>query len=96
MSLLEQIKNKKTDLLKIANNYGLKNLRVFGSVARQEEDEKSDVDFLVDVESHCTLLELGGAVMDFESVLGRPVDVVTLKGLKKRIREKVLHEAIPL
>ncbi len=96
MNMLIELKNKKQDLLKIAATYGLKNLRVFGSVAKMEDDEKSDVDLLVDTEPFCSLLEMGGAVVDFETCLGRKVDVVTVKGLKNRIRDKVLSEAIPL
>jgi predicted nucleotidyltransferase len=71
-------------------------VRVFGSVARGEADEQSDIDFLVELEPGRTLLDLGGLQYDLEQLLGRRVDVVTERGLKPRIRERVLREAVPL
>jgi len=56
----------------------------------------SDVDFLVDLEPGRSLLDLGGLLMDLQDLLGRPVDVVTEKGLRSRIRDRVLKEAVPL
>jgi hypothetical protein len=69
---------------------------VFGSVARGEADEKSDVDFLVEMEPGRSLLDLGGLLMDLQNVLGREVDVVTERGLNPRIRDRVLKEAVAL
>lgn len=71
-------------------------MRIFGSVARGEADERSDVDFLVELEPGRSLLDLGGLLMDLQQLLGHPVDVVTERGLRERIRERVLEEAIPL
>lgn len=75
---------------------GAYNVRIFGSVARGEADERSDVDFLVELEPGRSLLDLGGLLMDLQQLLGHPVDVVTERGLRERIRERVLEEAIPL
>jgi predicted nucleotidyltransferase len=69
---------------------------VFGSVARGEADEKSDIDFLVEMERGRSLLDLGGLLMDLQDVLGREVDVVTERGLNPRIRDRVLTEAVAL
>jgi hypothetical protein len=69
---------------------------VFGSVARGEADDASDFDFLVELESDRSLFDLGGLQFELESLLGRPVDVVTERGLKARIRERVLREAVPV
>jgi len=69
---------------------------VFGSVARGEADGESDIDFLVDMEPGRSVLDLGGLLMDFQELLGRSVDVVTENGLKGRIRERVLREALPV
>ena len=69
-------------------------MRVFGPVARGEADGESDIDFLVELEMGRSLMDLGGLQMEFESLLGRRVDVVTTRGLKARIRERVLREAM--
>ncbi|MGF1603278.1 MAG: nucleotidyltransferase family protein [Thermosynechococcaceae cyanobacterium] len=93
---LKELKEKRPQILGIAQLYGASNLRVFGSVAREENDALSDIDLLVDLESGRTLLDLGGLSMDLQELLGCPVDVVTEKGLKPRLRERVLQEAIAL
>lgn len=71
-------------------------MRIFGSVARGEADEKSDIDLLVDMEAGRSLLDFIGLVMDLVSLLGCNVHVVTVKGLRDRIRERVLKEAVSL
>jgi len=71
-------------------------VRIFGSVARGESDSESDIDFLVNMEPGRSLLDLCGLLIDLEELLGRKVDVVTEKGLRDRIRERVLKEAIAL
>ncbi len=87
---------KREEILRIAEKYGAKNVRVFGSVARGESDEHSDIDFLVEMERGRSLLDLGGLQCELETLLDRPVDVVTAPGLKARIRDHVLREAIPV
>jgi len=71
-------------------------VRVFGSVARGEADETSDIDFLVELEPGRTLFDLGGLLMDIRDLLGRDVDGVTERGLKPRIRNGVLQQAVAL
>src|SRR5947207_3013406 len=87
---------KRQDVLRIAGTYGARRVRVFGSVARGEADAQSDVDFLVELDPGRSLLDLGGLQFELEALLGRPVDVVTERGLKARIRERVLREAVPV
>lgn len=96
MSLYELLEQKREDILHIAAKRGATNIRVFGSVARKEADSKSDIDFLVDLEPGRSLFDLGGLLMDLQDLLGHNVDVVTTRGLRERIRERVLKEAIPL
>jgi predicted nucleotidyltransferase len=96
MKTEQLIKQKREEILRIAARYGGRNVRVFGSVARGEADELSDIDFLVDMETGRSLLDMGGLLMDLQATLGRNVDVVTERGLKPRIRERVLKEAIEL
>ena len=96
MDQRELFGEKRQEVLRIANKYGARRLRVFGSVARGEADARSDVDFLVDLEPGRSLLDLGGLQFELEALLGRPVDVVTERGLKARIRERVLRESVPV
>jgi len=93
---IEELKAKRQEILRIAGRRGAKNVRVFGSVARGEADGDSDVDFLVEMEPGRSLLDLGGLWHDLNELLGIKVDVVTEKGLRERIRERVLKEAVPL
>lgn len=92
----ELLKEKRDDILRVAAKHGAYNVRVFGSAARGEADGDSDIDFLVEMEPGRSLLALGGLLMDLQELLGRNVDVATVNGLKERIRERVLKEAIPL
>jgi predicted nucleotidyltransferase len=96
MTTEQLVKSKREEILRAAAQHGARNVRVFGSVARGEADESSDVDFLVDMEPGRSLLDLGGLQVEFESLLGRRVDVVTVRGLKPRIRNTVLTEAVPV
>jgi len=92
----EVLKAKREEILRIAARHGARNVRLFGSVARGEADAKSDVDVLVDMEPGRSLLDMGGLLMDLQDLLGCRVDVVSERGLRERIRERVLQEAIPL
>ena len=96
MSPGELLHEKREDILRVASKRGAYNVRVFGSVARGEADAKSDIDLLVDLEPGRSLFDLGGLLMDLQNLLGHEVDVVTERGLRERIRERVLKEAIPL
>lgn len=94
MTLGELLKAKRREILEIAAKHGARNVRVFGSVARGEADSVSDIDFLVEMEPGRSLLDLGGLQAELEAYLGCPVDVVTEKGLKARIRPRILNEAV--
>ncbi|HET6442595.1 MAG TPA: nucleotidyltransferase family protein [Phycisphaerae bacterium] len=96
MNVLEDLRAKRGEILQIAAKRGARNVRIFGSAARGEADERSDVDVLVDMEPGRSLLDMGGLLMDLQELLGRRVDVVSERGLRERIRERVLREAIPL
>lgn len=96
MSIDELLKEKRQDILQVAERHGAYNVRVFGSVARGEAGPNSDVDFLVELEPDRSLFDLGGLLMDLQALLGREVDVVTEKGLHWYIRDRVIQEAQPL
>ena len=92
----ELLRIKRAEIMRLAEKYGAHNVRVFGSVARGDADEQSDIDFLVDMEPGRSLLDMGGLLMDLRDLLGREVDVVTMNGLKPRIRNRVLKEVVGL
>lgn len=96
MKIHEMILGKRDEILRIAEEHGALNVRIFGSVARGEADEKSDVDFLVDMGPNRSFFFPGGLIMDLQELLQRKVDVITENGLQKKIREKVLKEAVSL
>jgi uncharacterized protein len=87
---------RREEILRIAAKYGARNLRVFGSVARGEADANSDIDILVDLEPGRSLFDLGGLLYDLQDLLQTKVDIVTEQGLRPRIRERVLREAVTL
>jgi predicted nucleotidyltransferase len=86
----------RTQILEIAAQHGARRVRIFGSVARNEADESSDIDLLVEMEPGRSLLDLGGLLMDLRDLLGEKVDVVTEQSLRQGMRERVLREAVPL
>ena len=71
-------------------------MRIFGSSARGIADQQSDIDILVELEPGRSLLDLGGLWWELNELLGVRVDVITEKGLRDRIRDRVLKEAVPL
>ena len=95
MDLKGLLKENRAAILDTAKRHGARNVRIFGSVARGDYDEKSDLDFLVEMEPGRSLLDHASLLLDLESLLGRKVDVVSEKGIKARMRERVLREARP-
>ncbi len=85
---------KRNEILKIASQHGAFNVRVFGSVARGEDTDTSDIDLLIDYDlEKITPWFPGGLLMDLQDLLGCRVDIVTEKGLSPLIREQVYKEA---
>jgi predicted nucleotidyltransferase len=96
MTIDELLTEKREEILRIAANHGARNVRIFGSVARGEADETSDIDFLVDMEPDRSLFDVGGLLSDLRELLGRKVDVVSEKGIYWLLRRRILKEARPL
>ena len=96
MDLNILLKSRREEIISIAAKHGTRNVRVFGSTARGEAREKSDVDLLVDVGPARTPFFPGGLLADLKELLGCKVDVVTTDGLHWYIRDRVLKEAVPL
>jgi uncharacterized protein len=93
---LAALRGVRGKILDAASRRGLRDVRVFGSVARDEAGEASDVDLLVAPGPQTTLFDLSGFALDVEEIVGRHVDVATPRGLKARIRDRVLAEAVAL
>lgn len=93
---LRELRERRGEILLLAARYGVSNVRVFGSVARGEADQESDIDFLVDLAPDRTLLDLGGLLMDLNGLLGVSVDVMTEEILRDSVRRQALREAVPL
>lgn len=96
MGIDKILKDKRDEVLRIAAKHGARNVCIFGSVARREGREESDLDLLVDVGPDRTPFFPGGLVPNLEELLERHVDVVTEDGLHWYIRERVLKEAVLL
>lgn len=93
---LNELRGRADEVRALAKRRGVRNIRVFGSVARDEADEGSDLDLLVDYGPETDLLDLAGFALDIEDVLGVHTQVATRQGLKPRMRDRVLREAVPL
>lgn len=96
MSVRETIERKRGEILALAARHGAHSVRLFGSVARGEDSEDSDVDFLVVLEAGRSLLDHAALKLALEGLLGRPVDVATERGLKPKFRDRILSEAVAL
>jgi hypothetical protein len=96
MNIEQLIIEKRDEILEIAKRHGAEDVRIFGSVARGEAVDSSDVDLLVHVRQDHSAWFPGGLIADLEELLGRQVHVVTVGALNEGIRENVLREAIPL
>ena len=96
MTIERLLAEKREEILRLAASRGARNVRVFGSVARGEAKENSDIDLLVDVEAGRSLLDIVGLWLDLEILLGRKVDLLTEGGVNRHLRETILTEARPL
>jgi uncharacterized protein len=94
--LLRTIRSKRRAILRICRKHGAHSPRLFGSVARGQATPASDIDIVVDMEQGRSLLDQAALLVELRELLGRDVDVVTAQGLRDRIRERVLVEAVPL
>ena len=91
-----RLRRRRRAVIATAERRGMSNVRVFGSVARGEDTEASDVDLLVDVAAGVGLFALVGLERELSELLGREVDVVPATNLKSLVGPRALAEAIPL
>jgi predicted nucleotidyltransferase len=88
------LRDRRDEIVDAAARHGVRNVRVFGSVARGEDTEESDVDLLVDLDPGVGMFAIGALESELEEMLGREVDVVIARALRESVAETV--EAIPL
>ena len=91
-----ELRNRKEDILKLATIFGVKDIRVFGSVARNEEDRDSDIDLLVEMEKNKSLFDRLGFKHELERMLQQKVDVISIKAIHGRLKENILKESLSL
>ncbi len=87
------IERNREEILRIAALHGARNVRVFGSVARGEDQSDSDVDLLVEMANDRSLLDLVGLEQDLEELLGRDVDILTDAAIHPALRLRIIAEA---
>ncbi len=96
MHLRDRLRELRAEIQSAAQAHGARDVRVFGSVARGEDHDASDVDFLVALEPGRTLLDLARLEIRLEKLLGRSVDVMTENALQEPVRSAALREALPV
>ena len=94
--LIETIRRERESILEIASRYHAGNVRLFGSVARGDEQSDSDIDFLVDFQPGSTLLDHVGLIDTLSLKFGRKVDVVSARALNRHLSRNILDEAVDL
>jgi predicted nucleotidyltransferase len=92
----ELLKVNREKILALAAKAGAANVRVFGSAARGDDREESDLDLLVDWGPSVSLFDVGGLVADLQELLGKRVDVISTQQLHPRFRPGVLAQARPI
>ena len=92
----DDILQHRGEIMDLARKYGASDIRIFGSVARGDATENSDLDLLIRLEPGRSLLDQGGLLMDLRDLLGMKVDVIDEDALSGRFGERVRLEAVPL
>jgi uncharacterized protein len=93
---LDEVRAHRDVIKRLGERFGVRNIRVFGSVARGAATSDSDLDLLVDVDRGHGYFDMAGFALGVEDELGVMTQVATPGGLKLRIRDRVLREAVAL
>lgn len=93
---VEQLRSRRAEIVAVAERHGASNLRIFGSVARGEGVDSSDIDFLAQFQPDRSLFDWAELVRELEILLGAKVDVVSDRGLRDRVRQTIVRDAVPL
>lgn len=92
----DTIREHREAILAIARRYGASDIRIFGSVARGDATESSDLDLIVRFGPECSLFDHGGLLMDLQDLLGVKVDVISENGMRERFRNHIMQDVVPL
>ncbi len=96
MTIHDKLHLHRQEILALATRHGASKVRVFGSVARGEADDRSDLDLLVEMAPGRSLFDMGALLVALEELLGCSVDLVTEAGMHEAMRQRVMVEAMPL
>lgn len=92
----QALKANREAIRAIAERHRVRNVRVFGSVLRDDDTEESDLDLLVDPTPQTTLMDIAAIQVEVEQELGIRADILTPRSLPLVFRDRVLQEATPL
>jgi predicted nucleotidyltransferase len=87
---------RRAELLEVLRRHGVTNPEIFGSAARGDDREGSDVDLLVDFAPGTSIIDIIGIQHELEDLIGVPVDLVPRSGLKERVRARAAKDLLPL
>lgn len=94
---LSALRAKKSEILAIAEKYGVRNIRVFGSTIRGDATETSDVDFLIDIDEEKTFFDVLDCALELEQLLDTHVDLVEPEAIRHPLlKERIFSEATQL
>ncbi len=96
MILLNDMLSRRAEIKRIADRHGARHLSVFGSLARGQATDTSDIDLLVELDANRSLLDRIALKHDLEDLLGRPVDVINRKSLNPALCDQILRERVDL
>jgi predicted nucleotidyltransferase len=96
VSTLSALRSIRHEILAVASRHGAHNVRLFGSVAREDDATNSDVDILISMDPERSLYDLIAFQQEIENLLGRHADVLTENGINRYLKKKILAEATPL
>jgi predicted nucleotidyltransferase len=96
MDIYKRLAEKRDEIYALAGRYGIRSIKIFGSVARHEAGADSDIDFLVGFPPGTSLLTHAAFQRELSDLLACRVDVASENGLRERIKNTVLAEAVPL
>ncbi len=96
MPIIDEILVKREQIIGIARKNKAYNVKIFGSVLREEDNPDSDIDLLVECSDECSLFDIISLKYDLEEFLGRQIDVVTVDSIHWALKDKILQEAKPI
>ena len=91
-----RVSERRRELLDVLRRHGVTDPEIFGSVARGDDREGSDLDLLVDFAPGTDILDILGIQRELEEVLGTAVDLVPRNAVKERVRTHAARDALPL